>query len=151
MERPTGAFDTALPGAASPPPIGAPLRYRLLAMLYDGLALLGIWAFTVVLLVTVRGDVVAGVGVQAFLGLEAYAFFIFFWMRRGQTLGMVAWRLRFTSANARVSARQAHLRLIGGALSLACLGVGHWWIPFDRQRRGWPDLLSGSRIGRVAR
>ncbi len=119
-------------------------------MLYDGLALLGIWASTVVALVTVRGDVVAGLGVQALLGLEAYAFFIFFWVRRGQTLGMVAWRLRFASADARVSLRQAHLRLLGGALSVACLGIGHLWILFNKQRRSWPDLLSVSHIVRVA-
>ena len=130
---------------------GAPLRYRLLAMLYDGLALLGIWASTIVLLVTLRGEVVAGLGVQALLGFETYAFFIFFWLRRGQTLGMVAWKLRFASATARVSVAQAHLRLLGGALSLASLGLGHVWILFDRQRRGWPDLLSGSRVTRDGR
>lgn len=132
---------------ANPP--GAPLRYRLLAMLYDGLALLGIWASTIVLLVTLRGEVVAGLGVQALLGFETYAFFIFFWLRRGQTLGMVAWQLRFASGAARVSVGEAHLRLLGGALSLACLGLGHVWILFDKQRRGWPDLLSGSRVTRI--
>lgn len=131
------------------PPAGAPLRFRLLAMLYDALALLGIWVLTIVALVTASGDVATGWPVQALLGAEAYAFFVFFWVRRGQTLGMLAWRLAFAPSG-RITLRQAHLRLLGGALSLLCAGAGHLWLLLDRERRGWPDLLSGCRVIRRA-
>lgn len=127
----------------------AALHFRLLAMLYDALVLLGMWVLTIVLLVGATGGAVAGVWVQLLLLLEAYGFFLFFWTRRGQTLGMLAWRLRVTDGNAPISLRQAHLRMVGGILSLACLGLGHLWMLFDRQGRTWPDMLSASSIERA--
>ena len=129
--------------------LGAPLHLRLLAMLYDALVLLAAWVLTVVLLVGATGAVVAGLGLQLLLLVEAYAFFVFFWTRRRQTLGMLAWRLRLTDGDAPVSLRQAHLRMVGGILSLACLGLGHLWMLVDRQGRTWPDILSASSIERT--
>ena len=128
---------------------GAPLHLRLLAMLYDALVLLAAWVLTVVLLVGATGAAVAGLWVQLLLLAEAYAFFVFFWTRRRQTLGMLAWRLRVTDGNAPIGLRQAHLRMAGGILSLACLGLGHLWMLFDRHGRTWPDILSGSNIERA--
>ena len=127
----------------------AGLHLRLLAMLYDALVLLGMWVLTIVLLVGTTGGAVAGPWLQLLLLLEAYGFFLFFWTRRGQTLGMLAWRLRVTDGNAPISLRQAHLRMVGGILSLACLGLGHLWMLFDRQGRTWPDILSASSIERA--
>lgn len=127
----------------------APLHLRLLAMLYDALILLAMWVLTVVLLVGATGAAVAGLWVQLLLLVEAYAFFVFFWTRRRQTLGMLAWRLRVTDGDAPISLRQAHLRIAGGILSLACLGLGHLWMLFDRQGRTWPDILSASSIERA--
>lgn len=132
-------------------PVPAALRFRLLAILYDAVALVGIWVSTVVVLVTATGEEVAGWWVQVLLALEAYVFFAFFWVRRGQTLGMVAWRLRFHPADGAIGFAQVHLRLVGGILSLACLGLGHLWVLFDRERRAWPDLLSGRRVVRLSR
>ena len=132
-------------------PAAAPLRFRLLAMLYDGVALIGIWVLTVVGLVTATGHEVTGAWLQALLALEAYAFFTFFWIRRGQTLGMLAWRLRFHPADGAVGFREVHLRLLGGVLSLACLLLGHAWLLVDRDRRAWPDLLSARRVVRLPR
>lgn len=127
----------------------APLHLRLLAMLYDALVLLATWVLTVVLLVGATGAVVAGLWVQLLLLVEAYAFFAFFWTQRRQTLGMLAWRLRVTDGNGPISLHQAHLRMAGGILSLACLGFGHIWMLFDRHGRTWPDILSASSIERT--
>ncbi len=118
-------------------------------MLYDALVVLGIWVLTVVVLVTATGTAVSGMWVQLILLIEAYAFFVFFWTRRGQTLGMLAWRLRVAGGDAPISLRQAHLRIAGGILSLACLGLGHIWMLFDSRGRTWPDILSRSSIERA--
>ncbi len=128
----------------------APLHLRLLAMLYDALIVLAIWVLTVVVLVTAAGNAVSGFWVQLLLLTQAYAFFVFFWTRRGQTLGMLAWRLRVAHGDAPISLRQAHLRIVGGILSLACLGLGHIWMLFGRRGRTWPDMLSRSNIERTA-
>ena len=66
-------------------------------MLYDTLVVFGVWVFTVVLLVTIRGDAVVGAWVQSLLFIELFAFFAYFWLKRGQTVGMLAWRLRIVS------------------------------------------------------
>lgn len=131
-------------------PAAAPLRYRLLAMLYDGLLMLAIWTTTIVALVTIVGDAVLGAWVRSVLFIECYLFFAFFWCRRLQTLGMLAWRLRLRSlADADTfTPAQALKRFVGGLLSFATLGLGFFWMCFDRDRRSWPDRLSGSVVVR---
>ena len=150
-DRPWGGSEPVGTTDSGTEPVPAPLRFRLAAMLYDGVALTGIWVLTIVALVTATGDEVTGPPLQALLVLEAYAFFAFFWIRRGQTLGMVAWRLRFHPADGTIGLREVHLRLLGGILSLACLLLGHVWLLADRRRRAWPDLLSGRRVVRLSR
>ena len=134
---------------SAPAKSSAGLHLRLLAMLYDALVVLAMWVLTLVVLVAATGAAVTGFWVQVLLLAEAYAFFLFFWVRRGQTLGMLAWRLRVSAGNAPIGLRQAHLRIAGGILSLACLGLGHIWMLFDRHGRTWPDILSASSIERT--
>ncbi len=126
----------------------APLRYRLLAILYDALIVLAIWVFTIVALVTLVGDAVLGAWVQTLLFLEMYAFFAFFWCLRGQTLGMLAWHLRIRSAGP-FTASQALGRFVGGMASFATLGLGFAWMWFDRDGMTWSDRLSRSIVVRV--
>lgn len=126
----------------------APLRYRLLAILYDALIILAIWVFTIVALVTLIGDAVLGAWVQTLLFLEMYAFLGFFWCQRGQTIGMLAWHLRIRS-DGPFTPTQALGRFIGGMASFATLGLGFIWMWFDRDRMTWSDRLSGSIIVRT--
>jgi len=130
------------------PVVIAPLRYRLAAILYDALIVIAIWVFTIVALVTVVGDAVLGAWVQSLLFVELYAFFAVFWCWRGQTLGMLAWRLRIRTEG-RFTPTQALGRFIGGLLSFATLGLGFFWMWFDRDRMTWSDRLSNSIVVRV--
>lgn len=129
---------------------GAAFRFRLFAMLYDALVVLGIWIFTIVLLVTVTGREILGAWVQSLLFLEMFAFFTFFWIHRGQTIGMLAWRLRI-QADRPFNLRGALLRFIGALLSFATLGLGYFWIWFDGRNRSFSDLLSHSIVIRYER
>ena len=125
----------------------APLRYRFAAMLYDALVVLAIWITTIVALVTLVGDAVVGAWVQSLLFVELYAFFAFFWCRRGQTLGMLAWRLRLRSAKG-FTPRQALRRFVAALASFAALGLGFYWMWFDKDRLTWPDRFSRSVVVR---
>ena len=125
----------------------APLRYRLAAMLYDAVAVLGIWVATIVALVTFTGDAVIGAWVQSLLFGEAYAYFAFFWCRRGQTMGMLAWRLKLRS-DGPFRPTQALKRFAAGFASFATLGLGFVWALFDRDRLTWGDRFSDSTIVR---
>ncbi|MCY3857519.1 MAG: RDD family protein [Gammaproteobacteria bacterium] len=120
---------------------------RVMAMIYDALVVLGIWVFTIVILVTIRGDAVIGAWVQSLLFIELFAFFTYFWIKRGQTVGMLAWRLRIVSTEP-MSLRRVLLRFIGALLGAACLFLGYVWILFDGERRSWSDLLSGTQVVR---
>ena len=128
----------------------APLRFRLAAMLYDALLLVAIWVTTIVALVTLLGDAVVGAWVQSVLFVEAYALLAFCWCRRGQTLGMLAWRLRLLS-DGRFTPAQALRRFAAGLASFATLGLGFFWMWFDRERKSWPDRFSKSVIVREAK
>lgn len=132
----------------------APLRFRLAAMLYDALVVLALWVLTVVGLVTVVGDAVVGAWVQSLLFVELYALLAYCWCKRGQTLGMVAWRLRLVSASgvpAPFTPAQALRRFAAGCASFATLGVGFCWMWFDREGKSWPDRFSRSVIVREPR
>ncbi len=117
-------------------------------MFYDGLLILALWMITLLAMVVANGgEAVLGALVQSALFLEAFVFFAWFWSRAGQTAGMRAWRLHLVSNDGgRITLNQATARFFAGLLSLAALGLGYWWALFDRQRRTWPDILSGSRI-----
>ncbi|ALM53699.1 RDD family protein [Halomonas huangheensis] len=132
---------------------------RLGAMVYDSFLLLAVWiAVTTLHVVVVRNllelpaeEVGAGV-MQVFtlrllLVLAAFLFFAFFWRRGGMTLGMQAWRLRVQTADgAPINLRQTLIRFVVGAVALVPLGLGHWWVVFDGQRRSWSDIASGTQV-----
>jgi len=126
----------------------AGLLRRLGAMVYDALLVLAMWLATLFPLVAFSNDSVGGATVQSLLFVELFAFFAYFWVARGQTLGMLAWRLQLVSLepDGRVTLKQALLRFIGALASLATLGLGYLWLLMDKERRAWPDLLSGTRI-----
>lgn len=128
-------------------------------MVYDSFLLLAVWiAVTTLHVVVVRNllelpaeEVGAGV-MQVFtlrllLVLAAFLFFAFFWRRGGMTLGMQAWRLRVQTADgAPINLRQTLIRFVVGAVALVPLGLGHWWVVFDGQRRSWSDIASGTQV-----
>ena len=142
--------DHPQPVDGEPTAVIAPLRYRFAAILYDALVMLGIWITTIVALVTIVGDAVLGAWVQSLLFIELYVFLTFFWCRRGQTLGMLAWRLRLRSEGA-FTPSQALARFVGGLASFATLGLGFFWMWFDRDRMTWSDRLSRSVVVRGAK
>ena len=84
---------------------------------------------------------------QVVFAFTIFAFFSWFWMKSGQTLGMQAWRIRLISMDGtRVKLKQAVIRFIGATVSLGFGGLGYFWPLFDSQGRTWHDILSGTRL-----
>jgi uncharacterized RDD family membrane protein YckC len=136
----------------------AGLPSRLGAMLYDGLLVTAIWiAVTVAHLAFFRfvlGQKAEDIGtlevdvwsLRLLLVLSTTLFFVFFWQRGGMTLGMQAWRLRVQTLDGEViSLKQSLVRCLTAWLSLAALGIGYWWVLFDKHYRSWPDIASGTQ------
>lgn len=121
----------------------ASLPRRLGAMAYDALIVLALWLLTLFIAVAVHNGAVSGPLVQSILFLELFAFFAYFWVWRGQTIGMLAWGLRIeTQSGERLRLNHALLRFVGALLAFASLGVGYLWMLIDPDRRTWPDMLS---------
>lgn len=136
----------------------AGLGRRLGAMIYDGFLVAAIWIGVAVVHIAVQRfvlgqgaeDVGAGAGavwtLRIMLVLSAMAFFSYSWTRGGMTLGMQAWRLRVQTQDGYViTGQQSVVRCFVAWVSLAAFGLGYWWVLFDRERRSWPDIVSGTR------
>lgn len=69
-------------------------------------------------------------------------FFVFFWTRAGQTLGMRAWRLLIVNDDdTQISATQALIRLFTSGFGLSNLTV-----PFDHEKRGFQDIWAKTKV-----
>ncbi|MBR9788264.1 MAG: RDD family protein [Vibrionaceae bacterium] len=70
-------------------------------------------------------------------------FFVFFWTRAGQTLGMRAWKLQVRNAadGAPITVTQALIRIATSGFGLANLTV-----PFDPQKRGFHDIWAKTKV-----
>jgi uncharacterized RDD family membrane protein YckC len=119
-------------------------------MLYDALLVLALWMCTLFVLVAIRNDAVHGAAIRSILFLQLYGFFVYFWLTRGQTLGMLAWGLELrTDDGAPLTLTQATVRFLGALLSAACLGLGYLWMLVDPERRTWGDRLSSTHVVRL--
>ena len=79
--------------------------------------------------------------------LTAMAFFGWFWLKNGQTLGMQAWRIKLVGFDdAQPTAGKVAIRCLGAALSAVCLGLGYLWCLIDSNGRYWHDYLSRTEL-----
>lgn len=127
----------------------ASLPRRLMAALYDWLLVLAVMMVLSVPVVALLDDsVTPGNGFYRIaLMLIAAAFFIGFWSKGGQTLGMKAWRLQLTQLNGQpVGVQQAAMRYGWALASLLPAGLGFLWQVWDKDRLSWHDRLSGTTI-----
>jgi uncharacterized RDD family membrane protein YckC len=155
-----------------------PLWRRLLALLYDLLAVVAI--VMVVGYVCQRvtgGNLISTDGhahiawwYQPLQALVVSAYFLASWLRGGQTLGMRPWRLRISGGNGqRITPVQAVVRLllaaapmlllalapVMGARAAAWSVVGVWAIWFgvaalDSRKRAVHDLIAGTELRKIA-
>ena len=167
-------------GATADAPEEVPsIRRRLAAMLYESLLLAAVAFFAGVLFLFASGGREASgwlrIGQQAYLLVVFAAYFLWCWLRGGQTLAMKAWRIRLVApGHARVPALVALLRFVYAAIfvgaflaalaaafmhrnpwyafvTLALTGLGLGWALFDSDRQFLHDRLAGTRLILVPR
>lgn len=136
----------------------AGLLRRLAALFYDALlvtALLMV-ATGLVLLLTGGRAIAAESPTWWMLGYRLLlvgvfcAYFGISWTRGGQTLGMLAWKIRVVRDNGgRLRWRDAALRLAAAVLSWLPAGLGYLWLLVDREQLTWHDRLSATRVVRT--
>lgn len=76
-----------------------------------------------------------------------FGFFAKFWTHNGQTLGMQVWGVRIQNADgSAIDLWQALLRFLIAILSWLPLGLGYWWMLWDKRKRTWHDIYSESQV-----
>lgn len=132
-----------------------PMR-RLGALLYDFMLTVTIWMLVGGIAVALNKgestDVSHPAMLQTALFIVTYLFFAFFWTRSGQTLGMMAWRVRVqTPEGMALTWWQALTRYLSACLSIGTLGLGYLWMFIDRDGLSLHDRLSGTCIVELPR
>lgn len=146
-------------------PIGAPLWRRFAALIYDSLILLAI-SMAYGALATIIGATLGlgspnaeqyqpmfstgGIGELVLLGwiLTLASFYIGFWQRSGQTVGMRAWRLCLIDldTNKPPSLIRCSQRAAWGMLSLLLAGIGYWYQFFSPKGQCLHDKLTSTTV-----
>ena len=124
------------------------LMRRLAAILYDALLITALWMMTGGLLMFINNNqIIESPLLPLLLPVLIFVFFTKFWMGNGQALGMQTWKIKLVSIDeSPVSLKQSAIRLIGAAVSWACLGLGYWWAIFDKDRLAWHDRWSDTKL-----
>lgn len=140
--------------------VPAGLGRRFGAMLYDALLVVAVLiAITFCFVPFLDGRVLVPqeVGALAYfywlLELAAVVlFFGYFWTRRGQTVGMLAWRLRLEqSSGENVTWGIALKRMAILVALLVPYFLGYWliWEDWPKEQRRWPEVLTLLPLGIV--
>jgi uncharacterized RDD family membrane protein YckC len=115
-------------------------------MLYEATLLFAVAFFAAWLFFFASGarDATSGLlryTLQLFIATVFAAYFLWCWLRGGQTLAMKAWQIRLID----VSPTSALLRLVLAAV-LVPTGISLIWALFDRDRQFLHDRLAGTRL-----
>ncbi|MBZ0105249.1 MAG: RDD family protein [Sulfuricella denitrificans] len=118
-------------------------------MLYDALLLLAVLFLAGFLTVGFRLDNASPLEraiSQSYYLFVIAAYFVWFWLRGGQTLAMKTWHLRLVNADGSpLTLRPALLRFVI-ALPGTLLGFGILWALLDRDKQFLHDRLAGTKI-----
>ena len=77
----------------------------------------------------------------------SFLFYAWFWTKSGQTLGLLAWKLQVCHTDGSlITWKQALIRFIVAIVSWAALGLGVFWVFFNKDRLTWYDICSNSRV-----
>ena len=153
----------------------ASLRRRLLAMVYDVILVFALVFCAAMLyagaamylspaenerIQNVKTDEVVhevqpidlGWGIWPYSAAIGFGFYIFFWKKSGQTLGMRAWKLKLHNRDDQPpSITQLFVRCLAALLSLLLLGFGYWFMFFNPRRDTLHDKLSRTWISMPAK
>lgn len=88
----------------------------------------------------------------SYLFLVTGVFLGFFWRKKGQTLGMLAWKIAIVNQdNTTLSWRQALTRYLLGWLSISLAGLGFLWCLIDKNKQTLHDKLAHTKVINLTR
>ena len=138
----------------------AGLLRRLAALLYDGFLVAAIWmllGYSLQFIVGSNSNQLVNGVVQTdplidnilFLLMLASSsgFYIWFWTRSGQTLGMIAWSIKLVANDGNlITVRQGIIRFLAAWPAFFMFGLGYLWLYIDPNGDTLHDKLSNSKV-----
>lgn len=122
------------------------LLRRLMIIFYDAMLLFSVLFFAGMLAYPIT-HAKNSLGYSVYLFLVCFLYFGWQWTHGGQTLAMGTWSVRLQSISGeKVTWKQVIIRFLVAIISWLAVGLGFLWILFDREKRAWHDIASGTRL-----
>lgn len=122
---------------------------------YETLILIAIWLLGTALFLVVNGVDMTEKSrwmLRVFLWLLSGTYFIWCWIKSGQTLAAQTWKLRLVNAQSTpLSLKQASLRYVLATASLLAFGLGFFWALIDKDGLFLHDRWLNTHFERVHR
>jgi uncharacterized RDD family membrane protein YckC len=84
---------------------------------------------------------------QVYLLTIIVGYYLYFWRRSGQTVGMKAWRIRLVALNGEpLNVRQMSLRMLGAVPAFGVCLLGVLWHYWDKSGLNWHDHISQTKL-----
>jgi len=126
------------------------LLRRMSAIFYDCILLSAVLFFsTLIMLPFTHGQAIASGNLpfNIYIFCISCLYFTWQWTHGGQTLGMLAWKIKLKDINsANVSWRKAVVRFLLATISLIFLGAGFFWSLLDPDKLAFHDRYSGTHL-----
>ena len=120
------------------------------SLVYDSLVIVALCFALALLFISVLGDATQGTKryfLQSFLCISVGLYFVWCWVKSGQTLAMQTWHLKLVDQHGQLLTPPiATLRYALACLSLMFFGMGFLWAIVDRDRMYLHDRILGSRV-----
>lgn len=123
------------------------------SVIYDGLVIMGILMIAGAMALPVNqwitGDTSDGSYLlyQVYLLVVVLSYFLYFWKKSGQTVGMKAWRIKLISReDSPLTVKQLLLRLVVAIPAYLLLFLGVLWQYWDKDQLNWQDRASKTKI-----
>lgn len=121
------------------------------SLIYDTLVVIALCFAGALIFIALVGDATHGTKrylLQLFLWLAVGSYFVWCWLKGGQTLAMHTWRLKLVRLDNRsLSVQLAMTRYVMASLSLLVFGLGFLWAIIDRDHLFLHDRLLKTKIG----
>ena len=126
---------------------------RIISSVYDFFLLLGVWFLVGSLALWLNGGEILNPALGSLLVfLSGWAFYAFFWMKNGQTLGMQVWKFQIVNTDQnhdQITLKQTFLRYLVNLGMLALLGMPLFLIYADSRKLAVNDILSKTKLEKI--
>ena len=127
---------------------------RIIASVYDFFLLLGVWFLVGSIALWLNDGIILNPALGSLLVfLSGWAFYAYFWIKNGQTLGMQVWKFRIINNDDenkdKIILKQTFLRYTVNCGMLALLGMPLFLIYVDSKKLAVNDILSKTKLEKI--